>query len=271
MSRRVRTAMRPSLVPIALSCTVLAVFGASGARAESCERLIASGNPEYAPYLWRDARDPSRLVGANAALMEKLSAEIGVPIEMRYIGSWARVQEEMKSGHVDLIAGAFFTLDRLDYMDYAYPSMAVTRSVVLTAAGSPIDYRQWSDLVGHQGVTVINNSFGETFDRYAEDNLSIEEVGKLENALKMVANARADYLIYEDAPAHAFAAKLGIETLHEGSQSISNEELYLTISHDSSCNTGALRGKIGRAMHKFAAEKTMEGLIAKAIEEWQSP
>lgn len=245
-------------------------LGAGAAHAEDCKQLIASGNPEYPPYLWRDPKDASHMIGANAALMAMLSREIGIPIEVRFIGSWARVQEEMKTGHIDLIAGAFLTMERLTYMDYVHPSMATTRSAVITGSGSTLEYRQWSDLAGHSGLTVINNSFGEDFDQYAKSNLSIEEVSKLENALKMLENKRADYLIYEDAPARAFAARLGITDLKEAANSISNEDLYLTLSHRSACNSGALRGKITQAMNKFAKDRVMDELIAQAIQAWQA-
>ncbi|MBK8161093.1 MAG: transporter substrate-binding domain-containing protein [Rhodospirillaceae bacterium] len=245
-------------------------LGMGGARAEACKLLVASGNPEYPPYLWRNPENERQLIGANAALMAMLSAEIGIPIEVRYIGSWARVQEEMKNGHIDLISGAFLTTERLAYMDYIHPTIATTRSVVITMPDSAVKYRQRSDLVGHRGVTVINNSFGEEFDQYARKNLSIDEVSKLENALRMVENRRADYLIYEDAPARAIAAQLGIDGLMEAPDSISNEDLYLTLSHRSACNSGALRGMIAEAMNRFAEEKVMDRLIADAIQLWQA-
>lgn len=258
------------LIGTAAACLMLGAFGVSQARAEGCERLIASGNPEYPPYLWRDPQGDSRLIGANAELMKLLSAEIGIPIDVRHIGSWARVQEEMKNGNIDLIAGAFLTNERLSYMDYIRPTIATTRSVVITLPDSALRYQRWSDLAGLSGVTVVNNSFGEEFDRYAEKNLSIEGVSKLENGLQMLAHKRADYLIYEDAPARAFAARLDIKGLREADQSISNEDLYLTLSHRSACNSGALRGRLAQAMTKFAKDKVMEGLIAEAIKAWQA-
>lgn len=249
---------------------VLAVLALHGHAAEAaCTGLIASGNPDYPPYLWRDPANGDRLVGANAELMALLSKEIGVPIEVRYISSWARVQEEMKNGRIDLIAGAFLTQPRLEYMDYVRPIIATTRSVVITRAGSKLKYAQWPDLIGRKGVTVINNSFGEAFDQYAKENLKIEEVGKLDNALQLLAHDRADYLVYEDAPARAFAARLGIKDLKEAEASISNEDLYLTLSHRSGCNDGALRGKLAQTMMKFHDEKVMDGLIAEAIKAWQ--
>ncbi len=249
---------------------LLAAAAAGPAAAEECSKLVASGNPEYAPYLWRGAKDEAHLVGAVASFMSELSTKIGIPIEVRYVGSWARVQEEMKNGRIDLIAGAFLTLERLDYMDYVYPPMALTRSVVFLPTDSKIKYGEWPDLKGRQGVTVIHNSFGQEFDAYATANLSITEVSKLENALRMVSNGRADYLIYEDMPGRAFAAKLGLADLKEASPPISNEALYLTISHQSACNTGALRGRIARAVLELSREGKMDGLIAAAIKEWQA-
>lgn len=270
IERQCRGGHRHASLTLFLACIVAVVvtLGALPARAE-CTKLVASGNPEYPPYLWRDGIDGSRLVGANAALMQLLSERIGLPIEMRYIGSWARVQEEMRSGRIDLIAGAFLTRERLDYMDYIHPIIATTRSVVITAPNGALDYKEWPDLIGKKGVTVVNNSFGEAFDRYAEQNLTIEEVAKLDNALQMVAHKRVDYLVYEDAPARAFAARLGIVGLKEGKNAISNEDLYLTLSHRSACNSGALRGKLAQAMLDLAADKSMDGLIAAAIKDWR--
>ena len=141
-----------------------------------CPLLVASGNPQYPPYLWRDPADEQKLVGANADLMQLLAKELGVAIDVKYGGSWARVQEEARLGRIDLVAGAFFTVPRLEYMDYVHPAFKETRTVIWTRADTKLPYRKWSDLVGLQGVTVINNSFGEEFDRYARESLKIATV-----------------------------------------------------------------------------------------------
>lgn len=241
------------------------------ADATPCAQLVASGNPEYPPYLWRDPADESRLIGAAADLMQRLAEEIGVPITVRYAGPWGRVQEEVRQGNVDLIAGAFFTLPRLEYMDYFQPPIHNTRSVIWTQAGRSFDYRKWEDLRGKNGVTVINNSFGEAFDRYAEKNLRVDKVASLESALRMLALGRSDYLIYEDAPGEAVAAKLGIKGLRTAKTPISSEDLHLTLSHQSKCNTGALRGRIAQAMYKLHKAQLMDGLVANAVKKWSAP
>lgn len=50
--------------PCRLAGILLAALFVPGlaAAAGSCERLVATGNPEYPPYLWRDPQDPKRLI-----------------------------------------------------------------------------------------------------------------------------------------------------------------------------------------------------------------
>ncbi|MGN6827840.1 substrate-binding periplasmic protein [Paucibacter sp. M5-1] len=236
---------------------------------ETCKQLLASGNPQYPPYLWRDPEDESRLIGANTELMQMLGKELGLPIEVRYIGPWGRVQEESRAGRIDLIAGAFFTLPRTEYMDYFYPAFRETRSVVWTREASRLNYRRWSDLAALQGVTVINNSFGEEFDRYAKESLKISQVASLEQAIQMLQRSRADYLVYEDAPAAAYLAKMNIADMKALTPAVANENLYLTLSHRSACNSGEMRGRIARAMYKLARQGVMNALVEKNIQLWR--
>ena len=51
-----------------------------------CDTLLASGNAEYPPYLWRSAQDEYRLDGAVAALMERIGKEAGVEIRLIFTG-----------------------------------------------------------------------------------------------------------------------------------------------------------------------------------------
>ncbi|WP_394780089.1 substrate-binding periplasmic protein [Undibacterium sp.] len=234
-----------------------------------CKLLIATGNPEYPPYLWRDPDNENRLIGANADLMQMLAKEIGVPIEVRYTGPWARVQEEVKLGRADLITGAFLTVPRLEYMDYFYPAFRETRTVIWTRNNSGLTFRKWSDLVGKQGMTVINNSFGEEFDRYAKESLKISTVPSLEQALKMLSLSRTDYLIYEEDPGLAYVAKLNIAGVKTAPTAVTNENLYLTMSHKSACNNGDMRGRIAKGIYKLTRLNVMNKLIETNIQLWR--
>lgn len=264
-----RSALRRCLGAVA--CALLCSGAWAGAPAgEACNKLVASGNPEYPPYLWRDPDDDTHLIGANADLMQWLAREVGVPVEVQYIGPWGRVQEEVRLGHVDLIAGAFFTLPRTEYMDYFHPAFQETRSAVWTRQASALKYNRWSDLVGLQGVTVINNSFGEEFDRYAKDKLKLNQVASLDQAIQIVQTGRADYLVYEDSPGQAFLARRNIADVKMLATPVAHENLYLTLSHKSACNTPEMRGRIARALYKLGRDnKAMAGYIEKAIQLWR--
>ena len=241
----------------------------AAAPAPACRQLVASGNPQYPPYLWRNSETDDRLVGANADMLAWLSKELGLAIESRYVGPWGRVQEEMRAGRIDLIAGAFFTLARTEYMDYFYPAFRETRSVVLVRDGSRLDYRRWSDLAPLHGVTVIGNSFGEEFDRYARDHLNMAQVASLDRALQMLQRSRVDYLVYEDAPAAAYQARLNIDGIKPLQPAVASEPLYLTLSHRSACNTPEMRGRLSRAMYTLARQGLMNGWIEKSIQLWK--
>ncbi|OWQ93718.1 hypothetical protein CDN99_04505 [Roseateles aquatilis] len=243
--------------------------GPAPAPIPGCPLLVASGNPQYPPYLWRDPADDQKLVGANADLMQWLAAELGIPIETRYVGPWGRVQEEMRAGRIDLIAGAFFTLPRTEYMDYFHPAFRETRSVVWSRATAPVPYKRWSDLAGRQGVTVINNSFGVEFDNYARQSLKITQVASIEQAIQMLQRGRADYLIYEDTPAEAYATRNGGPAIRPLMPAVAHEGLFLTLSHRSRCNTPELRGRLSRAIYKLSQERVMARFVEQGFTLWR--
>lgn len=242
---------------------------APAAATGNCTKLVATGNPDYPPFLWRPSAQSPHLVGANADLMQLVAAELGVPIEMRHSVTWARAQEEARRGRVDLIAGAFFTVPRLEYMDYVYPPFHVTRSVVWMRKASGIKYQQWEDLRGRTGATLINNSFGERFDQFAKAALKITTVPSLEQGLGLLERGRVDYFVYEEAPAQAYIAKLDLKGLGFDGDVVSNEGLYLTLSHKSPCNTPELRAQLAKIMHELAQKGVMQQLIDTNVQAWR--
>lgn len=259
-----------SLAVAAALLAPIALLPTANAQA-SCERLIASGNPQYPPYLWRNPSDPDTLTGANHELMQWLSREIGIPIELRFVGPWSRVQEEARSGRIDLIAGAFFTLPRTEYMDYIQPPFRETRSVVLVREDNKaFKFTRREDLVGKEGLTVVNNSFGEDFDRFMRERLKMTRVASLEQALRMMELRRGDYLLYEDSPAQAYIASLNIQGLKELAPPVAQERLFLTLSHQSACNTPQLRGALTRAMYKLAREQRMPEFVNRGVAAWKT-
>lgn len=243
---------------------------AIAAAAGKCERLVATGNPEYPPYLWRDPQNPQQLIGANADLLKHLAKELGVAVEILYTGPWSRAQEEARTGRVDLLAGAFMTLPRLEVMDYVHPAFYFTPNVVWVHRGAEFPYAGWEDLRGRTGDTLVNNSFGQQFDTFAKDNLTLDGVSSLTQAFQKLLLGRTDYVLYERYPGQALAETLGMQDdLLVLDPPISSEGLYLTLSHNSACNEPRLRGMLAQKMTEAVAAGLPEIWLQRNLQRWK--
>lgn len=238
--------------------------------AGKCERLVATGNPEYPPYLWRDPQNPQKLIGANADLLKHLAQELGLKIDVIHTGPWSRAQDEVRTGRVDLIAGAFMTQPRLGVMDYIHPAFYTTANVVWVHRGTEFPYASWEDLKGRTGDTLVNNSFGQEFDTYAKANLTLEGVSSLTQAFQKLLLGRTDYVLYERYPGQALADSQSIgEDLLVLDPPISSEGLHLTISHNSACNDAWLRGKLAQKMIEALEKGVPQSLLENNLKLWK--
>lgn len=236
--------------------------------ADRCELIRASGNSEYPPYLWRESEKSNKLVGAIAYLVEDISAYLNIEIDLKYEGSWGRVQAEVREGYVDMITGAFFTKPRTEYMDYIYPKFQGTNTAVWVNEDNAFEFNEWNDLIPYKGITVINNSFGEEFDEFAKKQLSIEEVGRLSQGLGMLSLKRIDYLIYEENPGRAYINQLEINNLKALSTKVTSEDLYFTLSKKSMCNTPEIKQALSDIVAKFNGQNRMDWYLQRALALW---
>lgn len=255
--------------------SILLLFGlllvpVIGVAAGKCERLVATGNPEYPPYLWRDPQNPQQLIGANADLLQHLAKELGVVIDIIYTGPWSRAQDEVRTGRVDLLAGAFLTLPRLQAMDYVHPAFYLAPSVVWVHRGAEFPYAGWEDLRNRTGDTLVGNSFGQQFDAYAESNLTLEGVSSLTQAFQKLLLGRTDYVLYERYPGQALADRLGVQDdLLVLDPPISSEGLYLALSHNSACNDAWLRGMLAKKMTEAVTSGLPEAFLQANLQRWK--
>ena len=239
--------------------------------ASACTSLTASGNSEYPPFLWRETPTSIDLNGVNRFIMDELSRRINIPIKLIHVGPWSRAQGEVKSGRVDLMAGAFYTNERADYMDYFTPVMLHTNSVVWQRKDKMFPFNKKEDLVDKWGVTVINNSFGQEFDQYSQQNLNVLTVASLSQALRMLAADRVDYVLYEKNPAHAYATMLGLsDAIVPVMPYISSEGLYLTMSKQSPCNLNSIKHQIALALEEMGRDGFTEQAVLDGVLEWEA-
>lgn len=246
----------------AVVVTVFAMGPAQASSEPACKTLTVSGNPEYPPLLWRDPTEPDRLIGAVPALLREVVEPIGLRVVVRDLGSWARVQHVAALGKIDMVAGAFFTSERIGYMDYLLPPITHLPTVVWVPTGGEFVYRHWPDLLKKRGSTLINNSFGQNFDRYAEENLHIEGVRTIEQSFQMTLAGRVDYVLYELLQGQVMLKKWGIADDFVALETpISREGLFLTFAKVSPCNTFELRERIAGRLASLVAAGRVDELI----------
>ncbi len=241
---------------------VLFLVPANAVPETPCNTLTVSGNPEYPPLLWRDEQHPGYLIGAVPALLREITEPLGVYVEVKDIGSWARVQHLARQGEIDMVAGAFITSERIGYMDYLLPPITHLPTAVWVPKGREFVYRHWPDLAGKRGSTLINNSFGQNFDRYAEQNLRIEGVRSIEQSFQMAKVGRVDYVLYEVLQGEVKLEYMGIAEEFVPLQTpVSREGLFFTFSKASPCNSFELRERIAERLYELVNSGRVDELV----------
>ncbi|SDH65864.1 polar amino acid transport system substrate-binding protein [Pseudomonas benzenivorans] len=242
---------------------------AAALAAGKCERLVATGHPDYPPFMWRDPQNPQQLIGAQADLLAQLGKELGVRIDVLYGRSWDKAQDEARSGRVDLLAGSALTLADLETMDYVHPSAFSRAKVVWVRNIASFPYIEWADLRERRGA-VVSSDFGQAFDEFAKANLSLEQGANLTQMFQKLMLGEVDYVLHEREPGLALAYTLGLQDdLLALSPPIASEGLYFALSHNSACNDAWLRGQLAKKMTELVAAGLPETLLQRNLLLWK--
>ncbi|GAB3387704.1 substrate-binding periplasmic protein [Azotobacter armeniacus] len=239
--------------------------------AGTCERLVATGDPELPPYLWRDLQNPGQLIGASADLLELLAKALDVKIDLVRSSSRVRAEENVASGRVDLLLGSFPSAARLESMDFIEPALFVQSAVVWVHKDRVFPYGGWSGLYGHQGATLADGRFAREFDPLSSASLPLEEVPTLAEALQKLQRGEVAYLLDEPHAVQAAAKGLGmLAEIQPLLPPLVSEGLYLAVGRDSACNEPALRARLAAKLAELHAAGLPESLLHRNAERWKA-
>lgn len=248
---------------------LLAFSGAVAGAVERCEKLVATGNPDQPPYLWRDPASPRHLIGASADLLHLLGERLNVKIELLDLGDRQQAEDEVRQGRADVLVGADLSGAGLGQMDYVHPAFYQTSAVVISRSEPALPYATWSDLFGRRGAAVAGTRFGQAFDDFATQRLRLQQTDNLGQALQLLLHGRTDYVLYERYPAELLIRQLGVAAqLHMQAEPVVTQGMYLALSHNSACNEAALRGQLAQKMPELLASGVAEALLQRNIERW---
>lgn len=257
------------VITLALLCSSLLCPLSSFAQG-ACERLVATGRSDHPPYLWRDPVQPDRLMGANADLLARIGKDIGVTIEVVDSGSWSEAQAAVEAGRVDLLAGVFLNLPRLEQMDFIHPAFFYSQTVVWVRESETFTYASWADLKGRKGAVMAGTSRGWAFDDYAEKELQLDTVPSVEAGFSRLMSGELDYLLYERYPAIAWIHEHELdEQVRALDIPLSSDAVFLGLSHNSACNDAWLRGQLAKSMTELVAAGVPEQILQQNFERWQ--
>lgn len=153
--------------------------------------LLACGHPSYPPVSWHSR---SELVGLAPQVVQQLFGELGHEVRLLALGNWKRCLLEAKQGRVDIVVAAYRTREREAWMGYTQAPLVADPILLFTRRDKPIRFRDWNDLRGLTVGLLLGDSFGERFDRFAEQHLTIEWVSSGEQNFIKLAQGRIDFM-----------------------------------------------------------------------------
>ncbi|MEC4168996.1 MULTISPECIES: transporter substrate-binding domain-containing protein [unclassified Pseudomonas] len=249
----------------------LALLPVLSEAAGKCERLIVTGSPDAPPYLWRDPADPAHLIGASADLIQQAGHELGIKVEVLYGGKRAQAQDEVRAGRMDMLLDAPLTVGGLSSFDYIHPPLVRNDYLVWTRKDSTLVYETPADLHGHVGAVSEKARLSETFNEFAQHQLTLERQSGLTQAFQKLLLGQVEYVLAGRYSGMATAQTLGIaDDLIARSQPIDQPGLFLAISHDSACNEPWLRGQLAKKMTELPASGLTEAVLQRNLERWKA-
>jgi len=175
--------------------------------AGSCEKLIITGHPSYAPVAWEEG---GAIIGASPKMIELIAQDLGLTVESKSMGSWANAQNAIKAGTADVIFGIYYNDVRAQYMNYIKPSYMLDPVVLMVPKGKAFSFTKWSDLIGKKGVTNKGESYGPEFDAYTVDKLDVIRGDGIEKCFEILIQGKAEYMIVGLYPGISEAKKMKV-------------------------------------------------------------
>ncbi len=233
--------------------------------AGECTRLTITGHPEYAPIAYRDG---DRIAGGAPTLVEAIAAELNVPVESKYTGSWADAQAAARDGSADVIFGIYFNDERATYLDYVRPAFMVDPVVVMVAKGKAFPFAGQDDLVGRKGVTNKGESYGVEFDAFIDEHLTIARSDGVDAAFEALLSGAADYMIVGLYPGIAEATMVGLQDkLEPLSPSLLAADMFVAFSKKSPCLS--LMEPFSTAIAAMSTDGRYAAMLAEAKKAWE--
>ena len=246
---------------------LLMVIGLLSVSLVSCKKdkeeqvvYLASGHYDWWPVMYKDSSTNS-IVGAGPEIVAMIFNELNLKISFPYVGYWDVVQEKAKSGEIDLIVAAYETTERKTYMDYSIP-YTIDPVSLFVKKGETFPFNSWTELLNKNGVVTVGDSYGQAFDQFIKDSLSVISVTSPEAAFTLILNDQVDYFVYAFYSGEKFLSKKNLKDQIEILPNyVSSENFYITISKKSLLINHMK--EINQILEKYIKDGTINRILEK--------
>lgn len=200
----------------------------------ACEKIRVNGEHNWFDVSYRvNAQAP--LQGLAVDLANRVFAEVGIDVEYQAMVPWKRQFLQLETGDLDVVVAAFYNQQRGSKFVFS-DAVGVEYSTAFIHKEQSAAFSGLVSLQGKRGIQMLGSSFGDKFDSYAKQNLTISTMGDLDRAIKLIALKRADYLLYAT---HGGRLKIAdteyADVLVDMQPSISEQNIYMVMSKSSPC------------------------------------
>jgi polar amino acid transport system substrate-binding protein len=232
--------------------------------AQAADILVASGHPQYPPVMWKEGKS---IVGVGPELTAMLFKDLKITVRSPYMGTWDKVQEQAKQGKVDVLVGLYMTEERKSYIDYTNAFMK-DPVVIFVAKGKAFPYTKWDDLVGKKGITTVGDSYGQAFDKFIAEKLTVVRSNNVDDCFVRLIDGAADYFIFAKYSGVFKSEKLGMaEKVEYCPTEAAVENFYIGISKKSPY--AKYLPEINKRLDELVKDGTVERLVQQYTERYR--
>lgn len=174
---------------------------------------------DFAPYEWID--EDGQYIGLTADYMQLLEKILGVRFEIIKDKSWFDILMMAKQSELDMIAAAVQTPDRSQYLTFSKPYKITHAVIIDNGQGNFIG--SLSNLKGKL-VAVENGYFIQELMRNDYPNINLIGAANTREALKLVAEGKADAYVGDAGSANYAIKKNGLLSLRFSGQTEYNSQ-----------------------------------------------
>lgn len=191
--------------------SVLAVTPNGFAGTRSCDQIRINGSNVWFPISIRH-EGAENLSGVFPDLAQKIFRSMQVDVAFGAEVPWKRVFVQLESGEIDMVAGAYHTKDRA--RNYVLSSPVIKEPVAIFVRTDMTDRPgSLDELIGLQGLAPFGATFGEEFDNFAKEHLTInrQSFDDFSTNMELLVDGKADYLVIARHAGDMMLKDLGVE------------------------------------------------------------